>query len=136
VDNVHVVFSQEPDEQEAPDDQDSSPPEDTSLYPPGTMQLQQVACHGSRSPPWWPALALQVLSGCFSIEFIFRSPVSQITSSPSEGCSVCTHTTPLTFDLNTPVGSLGLLCLLLAWRHQADALDVVGPSPRRFILVS
>ncbi|XP_056292246.1 probable ubiquitin carboxyl-terminal hydrolase FAF-X isoform X4 [Pseudoliparis swirei] len=31
----------EPDEQEAPDDQDSSPPEDTSLYPPGTMQLQQ-----------------------------------------------------------------------------------------------
>uniref|UniRef100_A0A669CIL4 ubiquitinyl hydrolase 1 n=1 Tax=Oreochromis niloticus TaxID=8128 RepID=A0A669CIL4_ORENI len=33
----------EPDEQEAPDDQDSSPPEDTSLYPhsPGTTQFQQ-----------------------------------------------------------------------------------------------
>ncbi|XP_061580204.1 probable ubiquitin carboxyl-terminal hydrolase FAF-X isoform X1 [Cololabis saira] len=33
----------EPDEQEAPDDQDSSPPEDTSLYPhsPGTAQFQQ-----------------------------------------------------------------------------------------------
>ncbi|XP_035506816.2 probable ubiquitin carboxyl-terminal hydrolase FAF-X isoform X7 [Scophthalmus maximus] len=33
----------EPDETEAPDDQDSSPPEDTSLYPhsPGTAQFQQ-----------------------------------------------------------------------------------------------
>ncbi|KAM9709602.1 ubiquitin carboxyl-terminal hydrolase 9X isoform 1-T1 [Menidia menidia] len=33
----------EPDEQEAPDDQDASPPEDTSLYPhsPGTTQFQQ-----------------------------------------------------------------------------------------------
>ncbi|KAM9850835.1 ubiquitin carboxyl-terminal hydrolase 9X isoform 1-T1 [Aulostomus maculatus] len=33
----------EPDEQEAPDDQDASPPEDTSLYPhsPGTAQFQQ-----------------------------------------------------------------------------------------------
>ncbi|XP_037832142.1 probable ubiquitin carboxyl-terminal hydrolase FAF-X, partial [Kryptolebias marmoratus] len=33
----------EPDEQEAPDDQDSSPPEDTSLYPhsPGTTQFPQ-----------------------------------------------------------------------------------------------
>uniref|UniRef100_A0A8D2ZT06 ubiquitinyl hydrolase 1 n=1 Tax=Scophthalmus maximus TaxID=52904 RepID=A0A8D2ZT06_SCOMX len=34
---------EEPDETEAPDDQDSSPPEDTSLYPhsPGTAQFQQ-----------------------------------------------------------------------------------------------
>lgn len=42
---------QEPDEQEAPDDQDSSPPEDTSLYPhsPGTTQFQQV----SNSVPWY-----------------------------------------------------------------------------------
>lgn len=37
------IFVQEPDDQEAPDDHDASPPEDTTLYPhsPGT-QYQQV----------------------------------------------------------------------------------------------
>lgn len=47
-DNVLSRTLQEPDEQEAPDDQDSSPPEDTSLYPhsPGTTQFQQVASRG------------------------------------------------------------------------------------------
>ncbi|KAG7259744.1 hypothetical protein CRUP_018837 [Coryphaenoides rupestris] len=39
----HVTGKVEPDDQEAPEDQDSSPPEDTSLYPhsPGTTQFQQ-----------------------------------------------------------------------------------------------
>lgn len=43
-----VCVCQEPDEQEAPDDQDASPPEDTSLYPhsPGTTQFQQVRLEG------------------------------------------------------------------------------------------
>lgn len=38
-----ICFFQEPDDQDAHEDQDTSPPEDTSLYPnsPGT-QFQQV----------------------------------------------------------------------------------------------
>lgn len=41
--STRVCFVQEPDDQEAPDEHDSSPPEDTALYPhsPGT-QYQQV----------------------------------------------------------------------------------------------
>lgn len=41
--HAFVCFVQEPDDQEAPDEHDSSPPEDTALYPhsPGT-QYQQV----------------------------------------------------------------------------------------------
>ncbi|XP_013883260.1 probable ubiquitin carboxyl-terminal hydrolase FAF-X [Austrofundulus limnaeus] len=47
----------EPDEQEAPDDQDSSPPEDTSLYPhsPGTTQFQQQNNHPHGQPYTGPA---------------------------------------------------------------------------------
>lgn len=58
------IFLQEPDEQEAPDDQDSSPPEDTSLYPhsPGTTQFQQVVSPSPAPHSWWTDLLLGLSS--------------------------------------------------------------------------